>query len=98
MMELFNSNGISYVAAAFFTGLFAFLGVIYTKTDKGQKAASDAANKASNAADKADNVSNGFTEDIKTSLTEILEKQEELNKAMRDHFQWHIENPPRKRF
>jgi hypothetical protein len=91
IMELFNTNGISYVAAAFFTGLFACLGAIYRKSDAGQKAASDAA-------DKADNVSNGFTEKVETSLDAILNKQEELNCAFRDHLQWHLENQPRKRF
>lgn len=83
-MELFNSNGISYVAAALFTGLFSFLGVIYKKSDA--------------AAKNADSVSNGFTDEVKESLSEILDKQEELNKAFRDHLQWHLENPPRKRF
>lgn len=90
MMELFSNNGISYVAAAFFTGLFAFLGIIYKSTIENRKTSKEAS-------EKVDSVSNGFTDKVTEDLDKILANQDRVEQALMNHLQWHVENPPRKR-
>lgn len=83
--EILNDNGISVVAAAFFTGLFAFLGVIAKlvsdakgaarnashEATKANKSATQANQSATAAESNTQSVSNGFAAGVVRRLERI---------------------------
>ncbi len=96
--ELINENGISTIALAFFTALFAGVGTtvvgiyqIKAKANEAKDAALSAQEKATETATNTQNVANGFASRVDRKLDNITSNQEELAREFREHLQWHVE-------
>jgi hypothetical protein len=97
--ELISENGISVIAAAFFTALFAAVSAIGVQIVKNRGEVRDlrdvtveAAEHAENAEKNTVNVSNGFARKVDTKLDQIIRKQDELEGSIREHLEWHLNN------
>jgi hypothetical protein len=95
--ELINDGGISVIGATFFTALFGAVSAIGVAIVRTRHATEDlknvtveAAENAAIAKENTDNVSNGFTQRMDTKLNRIIDNQDELSKAFRDHLEWHL--------
>lgn len=95
--ELINDNGISGVAAALFTALIggmatAIVGIFQVKAKaiEAKARAIEAKEEAEQARLNTTNISNGFASNVDTKLDRIIEKQDKLDDALRNHLEWHL--------
>lgn len=82
---------------AFLSGLFTFLGLIATgilrllgEARKAKHAAQEAKSEATEARKNTVSVGNGFVNRMDTKLNTILERQTQLDMAIREHLEWHL--------
>ena len=91
---------LSAPAWGFFSVLTASVLAILQQVVKGRKAASRAEGRADVAATKAEQVrkntqavSNGFAAEVRGYLRDIVTEQRDQGHALREHLQWHLDNP-----
>ncbi len=103
--ELINDNGISAIALAFFTALFAAVSSIGVaivnnrkKTEelkdvtvKVGKSAKHAAESAEKAKENTENVSNGFVGRMDRKLDQLIQTTDEVQTALTKHLEWHLD-------
>lgn len=100
--ELFNDNGISYVAAAFFTGLFTLLGIVArgvfdtrTKTlerlEEVSREATEARDKATQAQQNTIPLSAGFIDRMDKRLETFERLLTHVEKQVESHMNWHMQ-------
>lgn len=102
--QVVSPGGPSGPAWAFFTAItIALIGVLQQQLKQREetkrireelrgaaKAANQASESAAQAQENTKNVSNGFANRVDRKLDAIAESQDELGKALRDHFEWHL--------
>jgi hypothetical protein len=101
--QLFNSNGISEIAFAFFTALFSFAAVQLKITSDTRKEARNATKASVEARESAEativntkNVSNGFAGNVLGELRKLNEGQQKLADSFKEHLEWHLEQEGKK--
>ncbi len=95
-MEWLNPEAIGLIGAAAVTSTFGFISTIMAMKNRNEtKGVRDVAQKA---VDNTTNVSNGFVGrmdrklDVITNIQyEMAESQAELQKAFREHLEWHLD-------
>lgn len=97
MSELFNDGGISYVAAALFTGLFGFLGIIANNLFKARSEIRQAQDVTEEVKEQTEPVSNGFIERVDKNFETLIANQdrtensvEQLQQVVQSHLTWHL--------
>lgn len=102
---LFNSNGISSVAFAFFTALFGAVGTVgllvwqvKQKADEAKDEARETNKKAEQAVANTAKLGNGFASSVGRKLDAIITVQgdqqrtlEDVERSFRDHLAWHLQ-------
>lgn len=89
-MELINNNGTSSVALTLFSIIIGGLVTAIVGIYKARSEASEARRNAEEAKKNTINVSNGFSKRVDDKLDAIIEEQNDLAQAIRDHLQWHV--------
>jgi hypothetical protein len=99
VQEIVNDNGILVVAGAFFTALFGAVSAIGVALVRNRQATEDLKSVTIQAAECAEQaqvntigVSNGFVGRMDSKLNQIIANQDGLEKAIRDHLDWHLNN------
>jgi hypothetical protein len=102
--ELINDNGISAIALAFFTAMFAAIGgmarwiyQLIRKADDAKEAADLAAEEAKKTQNNTAGLANGFAGSVGAKLDSILAKQDRLEEAFRGHLEHHLEHDSQRR-
>jgi hypothetical protein len=101
--ELVSPGGPSAPVWAFFTAItLAILGIIGQQVSAKRAAneakieAAKAAKNSRQASENTANLSNGFAGNVDSKLNRILGKQDDMERAFREHLEWHLDNPPSK--
>jgi hypothetical protein len=99
-----NDNGISAIALAFFGALFTAVSAtviglfkIHTEAKEAKNATLDTRKEARQARVNTQNIANGFANNVDRKLDHIIEEQDSLGQALREHLSWHVKNPAEKR-
>lgn len=97
---LINDNGISTIALAFFSALFAALSAgvvgifqVKSKAIEARNVALETKKEAEQARLNTTNLSNGFADGVDSKLNRIIDNQTKLNDRLQNHLEWHVENP-----
>lgn len=95
--EVVNDNGISSLALAFFTALFAMLTPVLVQVFKNKTAVRNLRDAVDTAAESAEaakentaSVSNGFTSRLDRRFDSLDKKQDRLNELFQSHLEWHL--------
>ena len=111
LAELINAEGgIAPVTLGLLTTIIGVVGIIakgvfdarakVEEVRKQAQKATESADKATESADKAfantAPISNGFADSVLRKLDRIDGRMEALDSSVRQHLEWHVNNPPQK--
>lgn len=96
-MDLLDPNAVGVIGAASVTGLFAMLTTVLMSVRKSRNITKDIGSVVQQTAESTEttvnqtrNIGNGFTDRMDRKLNTIIQNQDSLSIAFREHLEWHL--------
>lgn len=92
LADVIADNGSNMVAMwSFLTAISLGLLALMGQQISAKREAKAAHVEATKAQENTANLSNGFASGVDSKLTRIIDKQDKLNDAFREHLEWHLD-------